>query len=859
MSTFKIFLSFLTRLFAWSLVGLVFIYATLIVKDFAHYIGAYPYLAVDDGLANISFAIADAGRYGFLNSPLQGPNGLPRHNGFFNYGPWYFYLGAFLTWIFGYSLTLLRAVHLVVVLVAVIVSYLWFRKDKSNIAATVFALSILYCFHIAHWPMVRPDIMVSFFALATIIFSGVAINTGHGRWWIGAGFSAAGAAVTHLIAWSLVPASAFVLVVANLEQLRSAWRSRSIPIQSLKHVGLLAAGGMIGILIFYASFGFRIHDHLITLAAYQSFVQANAVAHGGQIELINVLQKHLGVAFGYLSQTGRLAVAATLILSWLVYIFQSRLAQPQKILTDTYLAPPLIIWSGYIASLAFYSNYHTGYAILNQVLAFWTAGALAFVALSWFVQRQGMVNRLGLLAVQVIVAGFCFTLIKPMIVDTSYKSQYAHKWVPISNYMDQFLNDIPRGSQAWGTIMYGIENPSRIQLIQFVEGLTLASNAPESERAALSPEVLVWGYPENRDSIIGVLSGRPSMLRRMSELFPHYRYTLTSITRAEPYGSTRVYARAPDNTAPSVHRCATLETNWACLPTVRVFDAKNGIWNDRLGTALTLTTRQVPAQIFRVGYSANPAPAKASRSVAADLPRGYYLFEIRFKTGRDMAIPRMLAVSSQQEVRQTMSELGPDFDAATYIPGDTVAYLVHQHGGGPVFLSQFDISPDADMFAIKAYPIVSTRLTTGDSMAALPPFDRWSPDTPSGVRGEKKQDGFAVAGNSTQSGYQLVSPAFPVNKHQSVTIQIDYATTQGRVCPGVLDGNAQNWIAAPDQPRNEIVFQSGSNSSVIVVMANCNGKASGNLASQFIIGSAKYTGADTSGLYTDRLMQRFAK
>lgn len=856
----KIYSPFLIRVFAWGLVGLVIVYATLIVKDFANYIGAYPYLAVDDGLANISFVIVDAGRYGFLSSPLQAPNGLPRHDGFFNYGPWYFYLGAFLTWIFGYSLSLLRAIHLVVILGAVIVAYLWFRREKSNVAATVFALGILHCFQVAQWPMVRPDIMVSFFALTTIIFSGIAINSGRDSWWLGAGFSAASAAFTHLIAWSLVPASAFVLLIAHSGQLRSAWRSRSIPKQVLKNVGLLTVGGMIGTLIFYASFGFRIHDHLATLIDYKSFVLTITVAHGGQVlEIFNILQKHLASAYGYLPQTARFAVATVLIFGWLVCIFHRRLGLSQRKLIASYLVPPLIIWTGYIASLAFYPNYHAGYAILSQVLAFWTAGALAVVALSWIDQHRGLADRLGLFVILAIVAGFGFVIIKPMFVHTSYKSQIAHKWVPITSYMDQFLNDIPRGSHAWGTIMYGIENPGRIQLIQFGEGLTLVSKMSESERVALSPEVVVWGYSENRDSVINVLSGSPSPLRRVSELFPKHHYILTSITQAAPYGSTRVYARVPENTESSGNRCAIHESNKACLPVARVFDPKNGIWRDRLGTVLTLTAKPVPAQVFRVGYSADPAPIMASRSVAAVLPRGAYLLEVHVKTGHDMAIPRMLAVSSRQEVRQTMSELGPDFDSTPYFPGDETVYLVHRHDGGLVFLSQFDVSAGAGISAIKAYPIASTRLPAGNSMVALPPFDEWVPDTSSGVHGEKRQDGFTITGNDTQFGYQLASPVLPVTRHQSVTVQINYITMQGRVCPGVLDGKAQTWIATPNKPRSEIVFLSGSNSSVIVVMANCNDKASGNLPSRFVLQSAKYTGADASGLYTDRLMQSFAR
>ena len=95
-------------------------YGLLIVHDFSNYIDRYPYLAVDDALVNVAFAMAKEGRYGFLASPMQAPGDWLRHHGFFNYGPWYFYFGAFLIWLFGYSLALVRSIHLLV-LVAIIV------------------------------------------------------------------------------------------------------------------------------------------------------------------------------------------------------------------------------------------------------------------------------------------------------------------------------------------------------------------------------------------------------------------------------------------------------------------------------------------------------------------------------------------------------------------------------------------------------------------------------------------------------------------------------------------------------------------------------------------------------------------
>src|SRR5437763_10477282 len=94
------------------LLAAVVAYAALAVHDFARYSGYYPYLAIDDAIGNVAYSLATEGRYGFLSSPVQGFTDVMRDRGFFNYGPWYFYVGAALIWTFGYSLALLRAIHL---------------------------------------------------------------------------------------------------------------------------------------------------------------------------------------------------------------------------------------------------------------------------------------------------------------------------------------------------------------------------------------------------------------------------------------------------------------------------------------------------------------------------------------------------------------------------------------------------------------------------------------------------------------------------------------------------------------------------------------------------------------------------
>ena len=88
-------------------------YAALVTHDFYQNANHWVFLSVDDGLANEAYALASQGRYGFLSSPEL--SGIARHHGEVSYGPWYFYLAAGLIWLFGYSLTLVRSIHLWVI------------------------------------------------------------------------------------------------------------------------------------------------------------------------------------------------------------------------------------------------------------------------------------------------------------------------------------------------------------------------------------------------------------------------------------------------------------------------------------------------------------------------------------------------------------------------------------------------------------------------------------------------------------------------------------------------------------------------------------------------------------------------
>jgi len=180
------------------------------IHRFSIYIDHYPYLAVDDGLANVSYTLASHGRYGFLSSPVQGYTNLTRHRGFFNYGPWYFFVGAGAIWLFGYSLSILRSLHLAGILVVAVLGGVWCTRRHHAAAGAAFVVALLYCFDRAHWPMVRPDIAVSVFAAFLIVVSSHAIEKPSVWLWAVVGLAAGCAAFSHLIAWAMIPASALI-------------------------------------------------------------------------------------------------------------------------------------------------------------------------------------------------------------------------------------------------------------------------------------------------------------------------------------------------------------------------------------------------------------------------------------------------------------------------------------------------------------------------------------------------------------------------------------------------------------------------------------------------------------------------
>jgi hypothetical protein len=845
----------------------VVFYAVLVLHDFFGYIDAYPYLALDDSLANLSYALATEGRYGFLSSPLQGPANVPRHDGFFNYGPWYFYLGAVLIWLFGYSITLLRSVHLLVILLTVVAAYLWFRRGEGKVAAALFALAVLFCFDTAQWPMVRPDIIVSLFALLLVICSGLAIKTQKPIYWFLAGLSATCGAFSHLIAISLILACATIFLVAQLFH----WRTNPSPnLAGYRRFGwpflAVFSGGVAGVFMFYASCGFRLQDHWHLLTAYQALTTANSKNLLGTASYGSILLKHIHLAFDYLPSNLQVGLWFMLLIGLAIVILSTRFWQDERTDILAYLLPPLTIWFLYVLSLGKYANFHTGYTILTQIMAFWSIAATVYILLNLLRGRLQTLAAVASLSMTIILLIVGLHANGQKLSTTSYKAELARQWVSISTYLNELLTPLPPGAHAWGSLVYALENPHRIQLISFLEADAIASKVPESSREAIAPDYIIWGYPENRDSTLVVLHRkgdsfqksvellpkyRSELFQNLTGLFPDYQYKLVSIVAGSPYNATRVYQRKSSTEQPS-----------DALPLVSIYQPELHQWYKRLGSRLEVTFTPTPPVKFQVGYLNGAVERAADETASATLPVGDYLLRVKLKTNPQYVNSRILAVTSSSQVKQTISELGPDFDRTPYSPDDQEAFLVHHHSGGQIYISQFDSSPEATILGVEVHPIEGLpdyRIERQEkTFKALPAPTQWTPDKASGVKVTALESGSLVEGNNSQLGYQITSPSIPIQPHTQILVRLHSKIEQGKVCIGVLNHNAQEWIISPTILNEEYKFDSKNNQAMFVVLANCNPTNTGNARSRFILYDGAYS-IWSEKFYVDELMNNQTK
>jgi hypothetical protein len=826
-------LSALQRVLTTALWLCLVFYGLRTVHEFYQYVDTAIYLAVDDSEANVSYALATEGRYGFLASPVL--VGLPRNDGQFNYGPWYFYLGSLLIWLFGYSLSLIRSIHLFVILGLVVGATWWFRGAHGAVAAAVFGFGVLYCFAVAQWPMARPDPLVSAFAVVLVVAAGAAMRRPRALTWGIAALAAGCGALSHLIAWSLVPVAMGLFAVSAVWQWRQRGGEARAPV--VRQAVAFATGGVAAAVMFYASFGFDIARQRQFLGAYQD-VTASQESYGA------ILARHWNLAYTYLPEGWRIAPLVVLLAAGAVLTALLRVAPDERRELTALLLPPVAVWAGYTLSLGSFSNFHLGYTILNQVFAWWTFAALLWIGLQMLHRRRPETARAVTSVVAFVVLLVAVGLSVADAGPARDKLLRAREWVPIEDYTEQVLDQVPARATAWGTIVYGIENPDRIQLVQLADALMLTRHMPPSVREPFAPAYLVWGYPENRDSTLSTIRAGEDLLGQFAGRFPSASYVTSALIAAAPYGATRIYARVNPERAQSLRR-----------PAVRVFDPLTRRWRSHVGPVIPLQFAPRPAAALRLGYSEAAPQRVATSAMSASAPPGVYMVRAQVAPGGGDG-PRMIAVTSEAQLVQVIGELGPEGAFAPYLAKDAFVDLLHLHPGGEMIVSQFAPSGVGALGAIEVYPVqheVDDRdAPTAAQFEPVAP-DAWSPIVESGVKLLSADNGVVhIQGDRTQYGYQVLGPKTTAKPGSVVTARVALTQESGRVCVGVLNATEQAWVVGPTQALPEYVFSTDRTGGFRLAVANCNRDAAGNAVSQFRIDQASIA-VQEPDFYADKL------
>jgi hypothetical protein len=261
------------------------------------------------------------------------------------------------------------------------------------------------------------------------------------------------------------------------------------------------------------------------------------------------------------------------------------------------------------------------------------------------------------------------------------------------------------------------------------------------------------------------------------------------------------------------------------------------------------------AAIIQIGYAADAPVRAADRTLMGTLGEGVYLLRVRLRPGEGGTGGGMLAVAASPAVKQVIGDLGPETDFTPYAAGDSEAFLISRHPGGPIYVSQFDSSPGAGIAGVGAFALQPLGEEAGpgrEPSRPLPEFASWVPMRATGVEARPQGAEVLVEGNDSAGGYQLVSPAVAIAPNHRVTVSVPTRIEQGNVCIGVLNETEQLWLVPPDRSGNQFRFESGKNRAMKVVLANCNGSGSAR-RSRFVVARGSYSeGSDE--LYTDFLI-----
>jgi hypothetical protein len=784
----------------------------VVIQKSLHFVATTPPMNVDDSEGNVSVSLVEHGRYGFLASPTQGFFEVDRTHAFFNYGPLYFYVGAVLTWLFGPSVVLFRILHPLGLCVAVIACVLTFRKI-SLVGAAVFAVSIYTIYLASHWPLGRPDIVVSVCAACMFWFASKAISESRWMAWIGVGFFAASAATTHLIASALIPA-AFLIWLLSLfcSPEERVDRKRYLVLS----FGGLAVGGLAGALVFLQAIDFRIGDLLGfgagTAKVYAKPFSENLRTHFIYAWNLTPFRFHaLVAAFG----------AATMLTAGAFL-----LPRPERRQVLAFVMPPVVSAVFYQLSLGFYGNYHSGYVILSQVTALWAVSALVSVSIAFVRERLGpWAKSFDLLALATaILVGVVFTANAARF--QSLWESYALGNVDIDEYARQVVAPLPERAATWGSLYFGLDAGDRTDLVQFLQMFSIvSSDFHVEERSRLAPDFLLLSNYETDTGAVQIIDKQQNYFENFSKIFPSDAYRLFRIVCAPPYGCTRDYQRASSTDA----------SNADATPSVSVNDGTSRQWNQQLSAPLEARFSKAELVLADLQIYAMHPKRRATESLVTELPAGFYLLNVGIPDARPNQSGVILATPGRYFYWYG-GYTAFSVPGAPYWNGETSVQIVVDHLGGPLYVSHFENAPASGKQAVsaptdrpKANQSAGMRVISVQRVMVLPdttgrlqpvplqPLAQWEKKDPN-MSVEPEDEGIVrISGKAVSQAQLLQSPPIHLQDHQRFVLSMPTSPTVGAVEVGVL-GSDGVWLAQPTTMPRRLVFETSAAKEAAVVI-----------------------------------------
>ncbi len=700
------------------LLAFFILFATVYLGTFlaktSDYLGKAPIVTDDDAIANVAVQTWNFQKYGYPASPTLirlGTQSQPilqqKHfdgtRDYYNYGWLYFATAGFFNWTIGDdSIEFFRNFNAWAIVAIGILALLLFSSQSLLPGVVVMVLASGRMLSSVAPIMSRPDIAVTLAAILFICLSAQAIRKQSSLYWFLAGFWAATASTSHLVAWT-ISLSAFFSWLCSCYLLNlplKFWR---------KSFGGLLAGGLSGIFLYLYLMDFRIFD----LWNFVNFLNSYLQHPPYLTQLLNGYKS----AWGGSQYTFAFAHAGLIgCLFFLAFIRTFRKEDRNQILSAC-LAPTLT-YIFYLLSLGAYKSLlHPAYGILLYVLGAWLAGAATFSA-SLIIRTSFPIERKSALSncLNFATLGILLISFSAMGKYTPPLKKQSIGWTRFSAYEEKVLESIPKGDTVWGAVNLGVKSGSRVQLLDSSVGFALLLHHNPIAWPDLSPSYFIFDYFTLQTYFFsGPARGKDNPLWFLDEITKiDEQYHLERVVFAPPYGNTFIFRKGKQQSfIPDGIYSNGLEENWR---------RNDSDWRkipfQKSARKLEIDSRKM-----------NGLVTSAKETVSSKLAPGVYLIEVEINDPAPVKQTGAIVVSSglyfflDGETRLGQSPL---------LRYQKKSFLIYEHKGDDFFVSYFpgrardhEDKRHSYVKSIKT-SFIGPKLSRYRQKVAMPPLENWS-------------------------------------------------------------------------------------------------------------------------------------